>query len=255
MVRLTWDPKDGLVGQGISQGVLYLDTGAYPWNGLVSVEEQDNSTIDTSLFYDGRRHRLPQDTGNFTATVEAYTYPDEFAPYDGLDEFSKHQERQRFGMSYRNEFGNGYELHLVYNALIYPSNNSHISLNENSNISPFSWQLVTTGIDLTWTKAASHLIVDSLEAHPTPLAQLENYIYGTDFSAPRLPSASEVIDLFEDYTTSRITYNGDGTVTMSGPDYMVSEVDETTQEFTVNLPTAFYAYDGVALIRSHWERG
>lgn len=254
MGAITWDPKVGKVGQGVSQGVLYLDTGAYPWNGLVSVEEMDNSTVDTSLFYDGKRHRLPQDTGNFTAKVEAYTYPEEFNEYDGMGEFAKHQERKRFGMSYRNEFGDGYELHLVYNALVLPSNNSHISLNENSNIAPFSWTLMTTGIDLTWTKAASHLIINSLDAHPTPLGRLEGYIYGTASSAPRLPSPSEVIDLFEDYTTARISYNGDGTYTASGPDYLVSPPD-AEGVFTINLPTAFYVYNGVYLHRSHWERG
>lgn len=255
MVRLTWEPEDARIAAGVEMGVLYLDGVAVPWNGLVSVEEQDNSEVDAENYFEGKRHRLATDLGIFSAKVDAFTYPEEFDEYDGFDGVADNQNRKRFGFSWRNEFAGGYQIHLVYNAQMYPRTNSHSTTTGNSDISPFSWTLVTSAIELTWTKAGNHLVVSSVDAHPIPLARLEGYLYGTDSSPARLPSAAEVVELFEDYTTARITYNGDGTVTMAGPDSMVSEPDPETGEFTVNLPTAFYAKPRVALIRSHWREG
>ena len=253
MVALTWDPKDARVASGVEMGVLYLAGQGVPWNGLVSVTEQDSSEVDAENYIDGKRHRLATDLGIFSAVVEAYTYPQEFEAYDGFDGVLDNQNRRRFGFSWRNDFAGGYQIHLVYNAQVFPTIQPATTLNGDADISPFSWTLVTSPSELTWTKSANHLVVNSVDAHPVPLARLEGYLYGTSSSAPRLPDGAEVIQMFEDYTDATITYNGDGTVTMSGPDFMVSAVDEETQEFTINLPTAFYARPGVALIRSHWR--
>lgn len=255
MAKLTWDPKTGVYRPGVHQGVLYLDSGAHAWNGLISVVEEDNSTIDTSLSHEGIRHRFTQDTGYFAASVDAYTYPEEFNKYDGLESYSDHQARKRFGMSYRVGEGDDYEIHLVYNAVVSPSDNPHRTIQENANPEVFSWKLVCYGVDLTWTKSASHLIVVAKEAHPDPLALLESYIYGTDFSNPRLPSPSEVIALFEGYTELQVTYNGDGTFTAEGPSSMVENFIETGKADITN-PNAFDVFeDGTFIMRSHWEGG
>lgn len=254
MVQMTWDPATGIYRPGVHQGVLYLDSGAYAWNGLISVTEEDNSVIDTTLHYDGIRHRLAQDTGNYSSIVEAYTYPEAFNEYDGLESYSAHQSRKRFGMSYRIGEGDNYEIHLVYNALVSPGGDTHKTIQESVDPNVFSWRLDTHGIDLTWTKSASHLVVVANEAHPDPLATLEGYIYGTASSNPFLPDPSTVIALFERYTDLTVTYNGDGTFTAEGPQYMIEEFIEAGM-VEVENPNAFDVYDGVYIMRSHWEGG
>lgn len=256
MSALTWDPKDARIASGVEMGVLYLAGQAVPWNGLVSVTEEDNSVVDAENYFEGKRHRLATDVGIFSAKVEAYTYPEEFTEYDGFAGIKDNQNRRRFGFSWRNDFAGGYQIHLVYNAQMFPSPNSHSSTNENADISPFTWQLVTSAVELTWTKAANHLVINSVDTHPEVLSRIEGYLYGTPSSIPRLPSASEVIALFEDYTTSQITYNGDGTFTAVGPEGQVQTPDPETGIFIITLPTAFYVLDnGTYLMRSHWEEG
>ena len=264
MSQITWSANQ--TKRGLSHGVLYLDDGAHPWNGLVSVEEMDTSQIDTELYYEGRRHRFAQDTGYFTANVEAYTYPASFNKYDGLDDHSDGQSRERFGFSYRVGDIYDYDLHLVYNALVYPMPMSASTLSQSADISPFKWTMISSGTELTWTKRGAHLVVSKAEAHPQPFAELESYIYGTSSTDAYLPTSAQVIEMFESRTELRVDYNGDGTYTATGPGYMITEpemvMDEETEEMVsngiikINNQNAFDVYgDGTYIMRSHWEGG
>lgn len=251
MPELKWDPISHRMMQGVDRGVLYLDDGPVPWSGLISVTEPDESSLDLTHYYDGRRHRLSQESGNFKATLEAFTYPQEFEPYNGFSDIRSDAPRRRFDFTYRNEIADGHEIHLVYNAHVAPSPKAWSTIAEGVDPSTFTWELLTTSIKVRGAKPCAHLVVDTTETWPDPTAELINILYGGS-EAARMPTPDEVVDMFEDYTTFRIVYNDDGTAVMSG-----TEVEVTTPvngEFKIRADSAFYPLEKAALVRSNWDR-
>lgn len=237
MMRLSWDSLG--YESGLDRGVLYSDGAGVPWNGLQSVEEQASGSLVTSQYVDGVRRVVVEESGDFEATISAYTYPDELEDFDRL---------KRFGLSYRTMTENGYKLFIVYNALLQPTDKRWTTTSETLDASTFSWDLTATTVPLTTARPAAQLILES-DGYLGLIGEVEDMLYGTETTDPRLPDPNELIELFESHATLRIRDNGDGTWTAIGPDSMVQVNPDGT--FQINAPTAFPVSEGAFIVNSY----
>lgn len=216
MSRLTWDNNgERLYETGVKQGVLYpIQTdGSYSkgvaWNGLTAVTESPSGAEATALYADDIKYLNLISNEEFGATIEAYTYPDEFAECDGsaalVDGVTLgQQKRKTFGLCYRTSLGNdvagndyGYKLHLVYGCLAAPSEKAYATINDSPEAITFSWEVSTTPVSVAGFKPTSQITIDSTKADPTKLAALEDILYGkdgetTEGAGPRLPLPDEI---------------------------------------------------------------
>ena len=213
MAKLVWDKSgERFYESGVSKGVLYpkVDT-TYPkgvaWNGLTNVTESPEGAEPTDLYADNIKYASLRSAETFGGTIEAYMYPDEFAPCDGNVEvedgvFVGQQDRQMFGMSYVTNIGSdaradaGYKIHLVYGATASPSEVSHDTVNDSPDAATMSWEFDTTPESVTGHKPVAHLVIDSRKADPTKLAELEKKLYGDDSAGTaQLPLPDAVITM------------------------------------------------------------
>lgn len=239
MPRFYWDEVGTRFYEaGVERGVLYpLDGEAAVWNGLISVKQTDASSI-TPSYFEGHKIRNDQLIESFSATVDAFTYPDCIE-----DAFLAPWKRHIFNFTYRTEHRNdlgveGYMLHLVYNAQFKPTQKNFDSVNSSADIDSFSWGLSTTPIFIPGIGPTAHLIVDSTKALAPRMNALENALYGTPDTDPYFPNWDELYEMFEENSVLRITDHGDGTWTAEGPDDVVKMLDATT--FEINWPSAIY---------------
>lgn len=226
---------------GVDRGVFYPPLGpGVPWNGLVSVAEKPDETNTRITYMDGLKMTTELSLGTFSAEISAITYPPEFEGYDGYSEDHwDAQPRKPFNFAYRtlkaNEISGidlGYEIHLVYNVLASPTVREYKTVGTTQDPSAFDWSITTTPIILPDTRPASHLIIDSTMCYPAVLSALEDIVYGSSISDPRMPSIPEIRDLFELYAIFKVTDHGDGTATISGPDDAVFMTGVDTARFT-----------------------
>lgn len=216
--RLKWDQTgERLYETGVKQGVLYIPTnGVYSkgvaWNGLTAVTESPSGAEVTALYADDGKYLNLMSAEEFGATIEAYTYPDEFADCDGSKELADgvtigQQARSTFGLCYKTTVGNdtegndhGYKLHIIYGALASPSEKAYSTINDSPDAVTFSWEVTTTPVNVTGAKPTASLVIDSTKADPTKLTALEDILYGKDASSgsssqavePRLPLPDEI---------------------------------------------------------------
>ena len=214
MATLTWDQTGlRLYETGISKGVLYplSATGAYQpgvaWNGLTSVSESPSGAEATDLYADDIKYLTLRSAETFGGTIEAYTYPDEFAVLDGTVSpvagvYVGQQARGVFGLCYRTVSGNdteldshGYKLHLVYGATASPSERQYQTINDSPEAITFSWEFTTTPVSVTGYKPTALITVDSTKVTAEKLAALEAALYGTETAVPYLPLPDEVMSL------------------------------------------------------------
>jgi hypothetical protein len=214
MTALAWDQVgERLYETGVDRGVLFLpdNTGDYneghAWNGLVTVAEAPSGAGTTALFADNIKYLSLVAAEEFGATIDAYTYPDEFGQCDGTAEpepgvYLGQQGRRSFGLAYRTRIGNdldgndhGYKIHLVYGALAAPSAKSYGTINDTPAAITFSWTITTTPVAVTGHKPTATLVIDSTKVDAALLAALEDILYGTDTDDPRLPLPDEVLAL------------------------------------------------------------
>lgn len=220
-MKLVWDAiGEHFYETGVDHGVLYPvgDNGTYPtgvvWNGLTAVTESPGGADVTDLWADNIKYASMRATETFTATVEAYTYPEEFAVCDGSVAVSKgvligQQSRNAFGLSYRTKIGSdtistdgdAYKLHLIYGATASPSERAYSTINDSPDAITFSWEVETTPVNVTGHKATSCITIDSTKADATKLAELEAILYGSDTEEARLPLPDEVIEIFGEATS------------------------------------------------------
>lgn len=210
MTRLEW----GTAGEryydaGVDRGVLYVDGVGVPWNGLISVEETPTGGEAKPFYQDGYKYSNRATPEEFEATLNAFTYPDEFARCDGSAQvgrglFATNQRRRPFTLSYRTMIGNdvdgsehGYKIHLVYNALAAPSQRTNNTLGESVEATAFSWALTTKPPVLSRRRATAHFIIDSRATTPELLAQIEDVLYGTANEPPRIMTVPELVYRFE----------------------------------------------------------
>ena len=216
MSKLVWDKTgERLYETGVKQGVLYLlgSSGTYmkgvAWNGLTNVTESPSGAEATPLYADDIKYLNLMSTEEFGGTIEAYTYPDEFAECDGSASLTDgvyigQQARKTFGFCYRTTLGNdvdnnnyGYKLHLVYGALASPSEKAYGTINDSPEAITFSWEFSTTPVNVTGHKPTASITIDSTKVDPEKLAALEKILYGDDADSTeaRLPLPDEVAQI------------------------------------------------------------
>lgn len=198
--RLVWDATgERLYETGVSQGVLYVQdsTGKYPkgvaWNGLTGVTESPSGAEATPLYADDIKYLNLMSAEEFGATIEAYTYPDEFSECDGSAELATgvtigQQDRKAFGLCYKTVVGNdvdsnnhGYKLHIIYGAMASPSEKAYATINDSPEAITFSWEVTTTPVNVSGFKPTASLCIDSTKVVSGKLTALEDILYGKDY--------------------------------------------------------------------------
>lgn len=219
--KIVWDKAgEKLYETGVKNGVLYPQVnGAYPegvaWNGLTAVTESPSGAEATPLYADDIKYLNLYSAEEFGATIECYTYPDEFAKCDGSAEIATgvsigQQTRQAFGMSYKTTVGNdtkganyGYKLHLIYGATASPSEKAYSTISDSPEAITFSYEVTTTPVNVKGFNPTASIVIDSTKVPADKLAQLEEILYGKDPTsegaddgvAPRLPLPDEIVTL------------------------------------------------------------
>lgn len=214
MSKIVWDDAGKhLFETGIDQGVLYVQNndGTYatgvPWNGLTGITESPSGGEPNNLYADNIKYLSLYSLEEFGATIEAYTYPDEFAQCDGTASLATgvsigQQARQSFALSYRTRIGNeiqgsdyGYKIHIIYGAKASPSERAYTAINDSPDAITFSWEVTTTPIAVAGFKPTSHLVIDSKTVDSAKLTIIENKLYGSDNLEPTLLTPDVVLGI------------------------------------------------------------
>lgn len=213
-MELTWDQVgERIYETGVDHGVLYIPNGSgvydagYAWNGLVSVTESPSGAEANPQYADNIKYLNLLSAEEFGATLEAFTYPDEFGQCDGTATPQPgvslgQQGRKTFGLSYRTKVGNdldadsGYKLHLIYGAQASPSEKAYTTINDSPEAITFSWEITTTPVGVTGYKPSASITIDSTKVDPADLAALEDLLYGTVGTDAQLPTPETVIGIF-----------------------------------------------------------
>ena len=217
MPKLVWDKTDERIFEtGVDKGVLYpfnTETKKYDkgvvWNGLTGVTESPSGAEASPLYADNIKYLNLLSAEEFGATVEAYTYPDEFAECNGEASLAAgvvagQQKRKSFGMSYQTKVGNaddpeaGYKIHLIYGAKAAPSEKAYATVNDSPEAITFSWELTTTPVDVPSLKPTASLVIDSTKVDAAKLKALEAILYGSDEAEAKLPLPAEVAEIFKE---------------------------------------------------------
>lgn len=258
MAVITWDDVgDRKFEVGADRGVFYPNTEegvGVPWNGLISVDIKQEGVTTSPVYFDDRKVNEVIYLGDISAILKAYTYPDEFLPYDGFAEtapgmFIDGQSRGTFNLCYRNLIGDdvngidaGYKLHLLYNLTAIPEDITNQTIESNITPIDLGWTLTSVPEEIPGFRPASHIMIDSTKIDPDVLSLIEDILYGTDEDSPRMPSMYEVYSQL----AFVITDNEDGTWSARGPDDIVI--------FTSDNPTFDIDSDRVTdLDSSHYE--
>lgn len=219
MSKLKWDQdSERLYETGVDRGVLYVkNSGVYgagvAWNGLSSVSESPSGAEGNAIYADNIKYLNLISAEEFGATIEAYTYPDEFAECDGsavaaAGVYIGQQPRKQFGLCYRTLLGNdtegtehGYKLHLIYNCQAAPSEKAYETVNDSPEAITFSWELTTTPTNVKNHKPTASIVIDSTKVDRDKLDDLEDMLYGTDGTggsegtAAAFPTPDQVIQM------------------------------------------------------------
>ena len=192
MAKLVWNEAGKrLYETGVDRGVLYVSDGngryqkGVVWNGLVSVNESPSGAEATPLYAGNVKYVELMSNEEFGASIEAYTYPEEFEQCDGSAELADgitigQQPRKSFGLCYRTKIGNdtagdehGYKIHLIYGAKAAPTEKSYTTINDSPEAITFSWEITTTPIEVAGHKPTATLTIDSTKVTPTALTAIE----------------------------------------------------------------------------------
>lgn len=213
MARIDWSQVGSRVFEtGVDRGVLYVGNNpGVPWVGLVSVKQKTSGGDTKPRYLDGVKISNYTTIEEFEGDIEAYTYPREFEQCDGTANLqnglrARNQGRKPFGMTYRTLVGDeiqgttlGYKIHVLYNLRAEPSERPYESLTNDSDALTFNWNLTSRGVFVDGLYPTAHFEVDSRDVPAELLAQLEDILYGTVDSSPSLPSAGELVFMFDEY--------------------------------------------------------
>lgn len=217
MPKLTWDDTGKRSYEtGVQNGVLYLidEDGKYSngvaWNGLIGITESPSGAEPNPKYADNIKYLNMISKEEFAATIEAYTYPDEFAECDGSVSAKKgvmigQQSRKTFGLCYKTLKGNdvdgnelGYKLHLIYGAVASPSDKAYETINDSPDAITFSWEITTTPVEVTDYKHTASITIDSTLVASSELTSLEEVLYGNETDGASLPLPDDIIEMFTD---------------------------------------------------------
>ena len=212
MAKLVWDEVGKRIYEtGVDKGVLYVqdEEGAYgkgvAWNGLTAVNESPSGAEPTALYADNTKYLELTSKEEYGATIEAYTYPDEFEACDGSAELGAgvvigQQSRKVFGLCYRTVKGNdvknndyGYKIHLVYGCKAKPAQKNYQTINDSPEAITFSWEVSTTPVEVEGFKPTATVTIDSTKVTPEKLKAVEDALYGTESVEPKLLLPSEIL--------------------------------------------------------------
>lgn len=211
MAKIVWDESGKrLYETGVKNGVLYVqdENGAYnkgvAWNGLTAVTESPSGAEATPLYADDIKYLELFSAEEFGATIEAYTYPEEFEACDGSASLGTgvtigQQDRKTFGLCYRTVLGNdvksneyGYKLHLIYGAKAAPSEKGYQTINDSPEAITFSWEVTTTPVNVAGFKPTASVTIDSTKIDAAKLKTIEDMLYGTESVEAKLPLPDEL---------------------------------------------------------------
>lgn len=242
MTALIWDQAGTrYYERGVERGVLYLEDGSgIPWSGLISVNENSPSNGGTSIYFDGVKYGDLLELNDFSGSLKAYTYPDEFLDFEGILEvgnglFVSNQQPKRFNLSYRTRIdsdeenqGTMYKIHILYNLLAVPVSKMYQTLSDNSTPIEFEWTITAIPSEVSGFRPTAHVVFDTREMEPRLLSDIETTLYGDAFNDAKLPPISTLVSFVGGWVIIRITDNLDGTWTAEGPDDLISMLDSTT---------------------------
>ena len=216
MAKLVWDQSgQKFFETGISNGVLYVSDGqggyskGVAWNGLISVAENPSGAESNPVYADNIKYLNIISAEEFGATIEAYTYPDEFMECDGSAQVIAgvnigQQARKSFGLSYRTRVGNdvagdnlGYKIHVIYNCQAAPSGKTYSTVNESPEAITFSWEVTTTPVPVEGFRPTATVVFDSTKLAAEKMAAVENALYGTASAEANLPSIEALLALVQ----------------------------------------------------------
>ena len=216
MAKLVWDEVGKRTYEtGVDKGVLYVqnDEGAYgkgvAWNGLTAVNESPSGAEPTALYADNTKYLELTSKEEYGATIEAYTYPDEFEACDGSAELGDgvvigQQSRKVFGLCYRTVKGNdvknndyGYKIHLVYGCKAKPAQKNYQTINDSPEAITFSWEVSTTPVEVEGFKPTATVTIDSTKVTAEKLKSIEEALYGTESVEPKLLLPSEILAILK----------------------------------------------------------
>ena len=212
--KLVWDNVgERFYETGVKNCALYLQhtDGSYPkgvaWNGISAINESPSGAESSPIYADDTKYLNLIPNEELSASIEAYTYPDEFAECDGSAEIATgitigQQPRKAFGLAYKTTLGNdivgneyGYKLHLLYGCKAAPSEKAYSTINDSPEAITFSWEISTTPVNVKGFKPTSNLTIDSSKVAPEKLAALEAILFGSESAEARLPLPDEIITL------------------------------------------------------------
>lgn len=212
--KLVWDKTgERFYETGVKNCALYVQdsTGAYPkgvaWNGITAITESPSGAEASPIYADDIKYLNLISAEEFGATIEAYTYPDEFAQCDGSAEIATgitigQQVRKAFGIAYKTTLGNdiegnelGYKLHIIYGCKAAPSEKAYATINDSPEAITFSWEISTTPVNIEGFKPTANITIDSTKIEADKLAALEAVLFGSNDKEARLPLPDEIITI------------------------------------------------------------
>lgn len=214
MAKLQWDKTgEHFYETGVDHGVLYpMNDGGQTygtgvaWNGLTAVTESPEGAEVSAIYADNIKYLNLMSAEDFKATIEAYTYPEEFEQCDGsaslvLGVKIGQQSRKAFGFCYRTKVGNdlnpelGYKIHIIYGATAAPTERAYETVNDSPEAITFSWEVSTIPVEVTGFKPTAHVEIDSTKVEPAKLAKIEAKLYGSETEEPTLLMPDEIVAL------------------------------------------------------------
>jgi hypothetical protein len=220
-MAIVWDKvTERTYEAGLDRGVLYLPDGSgVAWNGLVSVD-QTHEHDETGVYYDGVKVSEIVSLGEFKGSLTAYTYPDEFSALVGYSTINcgvslGEQQPQRFSISYRTMIGDSasgldaYKIHIIYNLMASPGNVSYKTLSNQGGIDALTWNLTSLAEEVEGYRPTAEIVIDSRHTDVWLLEEIEEMLYGGEFTEPNLPSINEVILYIENWFRFKVIA-GDG---------------------------------------------
>lgn len=237
MPQLVWDrEEDRSYETGLDRGVLYLPNGSgVAWNGLTSVVEKFDKTV-TATYYDGMKINDLITFGDFSATMKAVTFPDEFVEVECSEAlragvFFQDQPPQTFCLCYRTCIGddaagqaNSYKLHIIYNIVAIPADRTYATMSDQPSLVEFEWTLYAVPEETPGFRPTAHLVIDSREVDPIMLSQLEAKFYGDNFNDAALMTMPDLVAFMQSWFRIEIIDNGDGTWSADINDAVVADV-------------------------------
>ena len=220
MSKLEWDATGyRLFETGVDHGVLYVakdnpgenDLSNYEngvvWNGLTGVTNSPEGAEPTDLWADNIKYATLRSAETFGATIEAYTYPEEFEQCDGsaTPQTGIHigqQSRKSFAFCYRTKVGSDtdtdaskYKIHVIYNATCSPSERSYETINDSPDAITLNWEVTTSPVNVTGYKPTSEIVIDAWKLSSANLKAIEDTLYGTGSSEAYLPDPDKLLEL------------------------------------------------------------